>query len=262
LEDQDRRVCCAVTQSQSHCIRSLADLRRSFYDRRHRRPHFARTEACLCGITCQAATASGPRCCRKSSAKAAETAAGPVAAAGIDQARACSWYVLHVLQLLNKTFSTKIARKAEHVRSDRAHLPGHVHCGSVLERYNTFNIDQLAAVRPGCIQHAWRAYHTSPARAYRLAAVVRIQAGIRAVATQRHAAYVRCQRSAVAAIDAAMLSGLRSQLQEASAQLVQAGVLSAYIHFIAPSAQHMLFQCTGSIRLFGCLGKLQGFSCS
>ncbi|KAL0044361.1 hypothetical protein WJX82_002138 [Trebouxia sp. C0006] len=76
----------------------------------------------------------------------------------------------------------------------------------------------------GCIQRAWRTYHSSPYRAHKLAAVVRLQAGIRALAARQHASYLRHQHSAIAAMESAMLSGSRSQLQAAAAQLVQAGL--------------------------------------
>ena len=77
----------------------------------------------------------------------------------------------------------------------------------------------------GCIQHAWRTYQASPHRAHRLAAVVRLQAGIRAYAARMHTAHLRRQQTAIAAMEAAMCCGSRSQLQSAAAQLVQAGAL-------------------------------------
>ena len=81
----------------------------------------------------------------------------------------------------------------------------------------------------GCIQHAWKTYQASPHRAHRLAAVVRLQAGIRAHAARMHASHLRCQQAAVAAMEAAMCGGSRSLLQSAAAQLVQAGALCLLI---------------------------------
>ncbi|KAL0038127.1 hypothetical protein WJX79_003878 [Trebouxia sp. C0005] len=75
-----------------------------------------------------------------------------------------------------------------------------------------------------CIQRAWRTYHSSPYRAHKLAAVVRLQAGIRAYAARQHASYLRRQQSAIAAMEFATLSGSRSRLQAAAAQLEQAGL--------------------------------------
>ncbi len=68
-------------------------------------------------------------------------------------------------------------------------------------------------------------YHSSPYRAHKLAAVVRLQAGIRAYAARQRASHLRRQQSTIAAMESAVLSGTRSQLQAAAAQLVQAGVL-------------------------------------
>ncbi|DBA92608.1 hypothetical protein WJX77_001792 [Trebouxia sp. C0004] len=91
----------------------------------------------------------------------------------------------------------------------------------VLLLQQTLAKQQYAA---GCIQRAWRTYHSSPYRAHKLAAVVRLQAGVRAFAARQHASYLRHQQSATAAMESAMLSGSRSQLQAAAAQLVQAGL--------------------------------------
>lgn len=78
-----------------------------------------------------------------------------------------------------------------------------------------------------CIQRIWKGYYSSPQRASRLAAIVKIQAHVRAGRARHHAKHLRQQRAAVAAINAAMRSGSRAQLQAAAAQLVQAGVLKS-----------------------------------
>ncbi|DBA74610.1 TPA: hypothetical protein ACH3X2_009475 [Trebouxia sp. C0005] len=91
----------------------------------------------------------------------------------------------------------------------------------VLLLQQTLAKQQFAA---GCIQRAWRTYHSSPYRAHKLAAVVRLQAGIRAYAARQHASYLRRQQSAIAAMEFATLSGSRSRLQAAAAQLEQAGL--------------------------------------
>lgn len=76
-----------------------------------------------------------------------------------------------------------------------------------------------------CIQSAWKTYRRSPQRASRLAAVVKIQAHVRAGLARQHAEHLRQEQSAVAAMDGAMTSGSRVTVQAAAAQLVQAGVL-------------------------------------
>ena len=77
-----------------------------------------------------------------------------------------------------------------------------------------------------CIQCAWKAYHSSPQRASRLAAIVKIQAHVRAGLARQHAKHLHQRRSAVAVMDVAMSSGSTGQVQAAAAQLVQAGVLN------------------------------------
>ena len=95
----------------------------------------------------------------------------------------------------------------------------------VLHAYLSQRLANHQLMIAGCIQHAWKTYQASPHRAHRLAAVVRLQAGIRAYAARMHTAHLRRQQTAIAAMEAAMCCGSRSQLQSAAAQLVQAGAL-------------------------------------
>ena len=76
------------------------------------------------------------------------------------------------------------------------------------------------------IQRAWKAYQTSTQRACRLAAIVKIQAHVRAGLARQHAKHLHCRRSAVAAMDVALSSGSTAQVQAAAVQLVQTGVLN------------------------------------
>lgn len=82
----------------------------------------------------------------------------------------------------------------------------------------------------GCIQLAWRAYLLSPSRAFRMKAVVTLQAAVRGCIARRHVALLRQRAGAAAAMKAALATGIRSDVMEAALQLRNAGVSFLHLH--------------------------------